>query len=124
MIFYENEHLYLEKEEAQIPWIKIFTKEAYKEFSHCPTFLQKELFDMILFCEKLLLEFYKPDKINIASFANYLPRVHFHIMARFKQDAFFPECMWGKQQRELVDLNLKSFDEFISFFNLKIKKDS
>lgn len=116
MVFFENEFLFIEREKAQIPWLKIFTKEPFKELSDCPSVLQSELFEMILLCEKALREFYKPEKINIASFANYVPRVHFHIMARFKEDAFFPECMWGKQQRELVKLNLPSFDEFVEFF--------
>ncbi|QWU80527.1 HIT family protein [Campylobacter novaezeelandiae] len=114
-MIYENELIYIEKENSQIPWIKIFTKEPYKEFSDCPSFLQEELFKKILACEKAMIQFYRPDKINIASFANYVPRVHFHIMARFKEDAFFPECMWGKQQRDEKDLNLADFNDFIKF---------
>ena len=59
-------------------------------------------------------KFYNPAKINIASFANYVPRVHFHVMARFESDSFFPESMWGKKQREsdLNALNLPDFAEF------------
>ncbi|TQR30608.1 HIT family protein [Campylobacter sp. MIT 99-7217] len=123
-MFYENTNFYFEQEKSQIPWIKIFTKEKYKELSDCPLDIQKELFSWVLFCEKSLLEFYQPDKINIASFANYVPRVHFHVMARFKEDAFFPECMWGKQQREVVDLKLPKFEDFIDFFikNLENKQ--
>ncbi|EAH5484530.1 HIT family protein [Campylobacter coli] len=120
-MIYENEWIYIEKEESQVPWIKIFTKQIYKEFSDCPCELQKELFDKILRCEKTMIEFYKPEKINIASFANYVPRVHFHVMARFKEDAFFPECMWGKQQREFKDLNLPSFDEFVTLLKNKME---
>ncbi|ECL6415469.1 HIT family protein [Campylobacter coli] len=120
-MIYENEWIYIEKEESQVPWIKIFTKQIYKEFSDCPCELQKELFDKILRCEKAMIEFYKPEKINIASFANYVPRVHFHVMARFKEDAFFPECMWGKQQREFKDLNLPSFDKFVTLLKNKME---
>ncbi len=120
-MIYENEWIYIEKEESQVPWIKIFTKQIYKEFSDCPCELQKELFDKILRCEKAMIEFYKPEKINIASFANYVPRVHFHVMARFKEDAFFPECMWGKQQRKFKDLNLPSFDEFVTLLKNKME---
>ena len=61
---------------------------------------------------KKMIEYYNPDKINIASFGNYVPHVHFHIMARFKEDSFFPEPMWGKKQRE-ANLDLPSFEIFI-----------
>lgn len=88
-MIYENDYLFIEKENSQIPWVKIFTKENYRELSDCPTFLQNMLFQYVLACELSLREHYNPEKINIASFANYVPRVHFHVMARFKEDAFF-----------------------------------
>lgn len=116
MVFFEDEFLFIERENSQIPWLKIFTKEPFRELSDCPDDLQKRLFEMILLCEKALRAFYKPEKINIASFANYVPRVHFHIMARFKEDEFFPESMWGKPQRKREELNLPSFDDFVCFF--------
>ena len=115
-MFFENDFLFIEQEKAQIPWLKIFTKEPYKELTDCPQALRNELWGMVQLCEVALRDFYKPDKINIASFANYVPRVHFHIMARFKNDEFFPESMWGQPQREKKELNLPEFNEFIEFF--------
>lgn len=120
-MIYENDFLFIEKENSQIPWVKIFTKENYRELSDCPTFLQNMLFQYVLACELSLREYYNPEKINIASFANYVPRVHFHVMARFKEDGFFPESIWGKQQREIKDLNLPDFDGFVSKLLKKIK---
>ncbi|NDJ27246.1 HIT family protein [Campylobacter sp. MIT 19-121] len=121
MIF-ENENFYIEQELSQIPWLKIFTKEPFKELSDCPLVIQNELFALILECERALRDFYKPEKINIASFANYVPRVHFHIMARFKEDEFFPECMWGKPQRQKVTLNLPKFSDFAEFLKGRLKQ--
>ncbi|WP_291950709.1 HIT family protein [Campylobacter sp.] len=121
-MIYENDILFIEREKSQIPWVKIFTKKAYKELSDCPDFVQNMLFKFILATELSLKEYYQPEKINIASFANYVPRVHFHIMARFKNDAFFPESIWGKQQREVKDLNLPNFDGFIQILNQKLIK--
>ena len=66
-------------------------------------------------------EFYNPDKINIASFANYVPRVHFHVQARFKNDSFFPESMWGKKQRDAV-LQLPNFDDFTEILVKRLKE--
>ena len=120
-MIYEDNLIFIEPETAEIPWIKIFTKTEFKELSDCDEATQIRLFETILECEKTMRSFYKPDKINIASFANYVPRVHFHIQARFKNDSFFPESMWGKKQRN-ADLNLPNFNEFCEILNANLKK--
>lgn len=117
MIF-ENELLKIEVEKSEIPWLKIFVKRQVKELSHCTQEEKNMLFEFLEIIEKEMLLYFKPDKINIASFGNVLPQVHFHIMARFKNDRFFPEPMWGKQQRETT-LQLPNFD---IFYNKLIKK--
>jgi len=58
-----------------------------------------------------MIAYYNPKKINIASFGNYMPHVHWHVMARFEEDSFFPEPMWGIKQRE-GDLSLPDFEGF------------
>lgn len=111
MTLINKKHINIQVEESEIPWLKIFTNENYKELSHCPKEVKDEIFKTLEEIEKLMLEYYNPEKINIASFGNYVPHVHFHIMARFKEDSYFPEPMWGKKQRERK-LNLPSFDIF------------
>lgn len=110
MIF-EDELIFVERETNEIPWVKIFTKTPFKELTDCDEATQKRVFEAVLTTEKAMRKFYNPTKINIASFANYVPRVHFHVMARFENDNFFPESMWGKKQRE-GELNLPDFAEF------------
>ena len=97
---FETADLYVEIEKSEIPWLKIFTKQSYKELSEVPKALRLEIFDLLDIIEKQMIAFYKPEKINIASFGNYMPQVHMHIMARFKEDSYFPEPMWGEKQRE------------------------
>lgn len=99
-IIYENFSLYVQKEEAEIPWLKIFTKEPYKELTDVPKGLRLKLWETYDLIEYEMIQYYKPEKINMASFANILPRVHIHIMARFREDSHYPEPMWGKKQRE------------------------
>ena len=41
-------------------------------------------------CELCMLETMHPDKINLASLGNMVPHVHWHVIARYKDDAFFP----------------------------------
>ena len=110
-VIYESETVRIETEESEIPWLKIFTQHPYREMSEVPPQIKFEIYELLDIIEKAMLDFYKPDKINIASFGNYLPHVHWHIMARFKTDSYFPEPMWGEKQRNAT-LELPSFDDF------------
>jgi diadenosine tetraphosphate (Ap4A) HIT family hydrolase len=109
---FEDEFISIQVEKSEIPWLKIFTNRPYKELSDCPKKTKQHIFNLLDIIEKEMITFYNPAKINIASFGNYVPHVHFHIMARFKNDSFFPEPMWGTKQRE-GKLDLPSMDEFI-----------
>ncbi len=110
-IIYEDEKFYVEVEESEIPWLKIFTKEQYYELGDMPKELRVELWDIYDILEEEMRGYYNPKKINMASFANMLPRVHIHIMARFENDSYFPEPMWGEKQRE-SNLVLRDKKEF------------
>jgi len=110
---FENKYIFVEVEDSEIPWVKIFTQKPYKEFSECDIKTKEEILKALDVIEKAMLNYYKPKKINIASFGNYLPLVHFHVMARFEEDSYFPEPMWGEKQRE-SNLKLPSLDKFLS----------
>ena len=110
-ILYENKNIRIETEESEIPWLKIFTQNTYKEMSEVPAEIKFEIYDLLDTIEKEMLAYYTPTKINIASFGNYVPHVHWHIMARFQEDSFFPEPMWGTKQRE-SELKLPDFEDF------------
>ena len=110
-MIYENENIKIEIEESEIPWLKIFTQTPYKEMSEVPSEIKFEIYDLLDIIEKEMISYYNPKKINIASFGNYMPHVHWHIMARFKEDSYFPEPMWGKKQRE-AKLDLPDFKIF------------
>lgn len=111
MIIYEDSELYIEKEPSEIPWIKIFTKEPYKELGDVPKDLRTRVWEVYDIIEFEMKNYYNPTKINMASFANMLPRVHIHVMARFKDDSHFPNPMWGEKLRE-ANLNLPNEEEF------------
>lgn len=110
-VIYENENIRIEAESSEIPWLKIFTQHPYKEMSEVPGLIKFEIYELLDTIEKEMLAYYNPKKVNIASFGNYMPHVHWHIMARFEEDSFFPEPMWGTKQRE-SDLRLPDFEVF------------
>lgn len=115
---YENKHFFVEVEQSAIPWLKVFAKEEVKELSFLSQEKRLELFNITNVIESTMIAFYKPDKVNIASFGNYVPQVHMHIMARFKEDAFFPEPMWGKRERDDKDCK----GDFLAFLK-KVQED-
>ena len=116
---YENKLIRIEIEESEIPWLKIFAQQKCKEMTDCDAKTKQQIWSLLDLIETEMLDYYQPEKINIASFANYLPLVHWHIMARFKEDSFYPEPMWGSKQRE-ANLDLPSMDVFIEKLLIKL----
>lgn len=102
MRIFENELIFIELEESEIPWLKIFTQKELKELSDCDEKTREAIFRAAFLIEGEMLSYFKPEKINWASFGNVLPRVHLHIQARFKEDSYFPNPMWGTKQREFA----------------------
>lgn len=49
--------------------------------------------------EQAVRAVFTPDKINLASFGNMAPHVHWHVIPRFACDAHFPHPVWGRRQR-------------------------
>ena len=119
MKIYEDEVMFIEVEKSEIPWLKIFPAKKYKELSDCDEKTRRLLLDAMLLIETKMIEYYKPKKVNIAMFGNYLPHLHIHVMARFEKDSYFPEPMWGKKQRE-ANLDLPSFEKFIDLVKKSI----
>lgn len=53
------------------------------------------IYGAVMKCEKILREIMNPEKINIASFGNMTPHVHWHLIPRYKDDKHFPNPTWG-----------------------------
>lgn len=56
---------------------------------------------VVLSVEEVLRRLLSPDKINLASFGNMVPHLHWHVIPRWQDDKHFPEPVWGKVQREI-----------------------
>ena len=49
--------------------------------------------------ERALREVINPHKINLASLGNMTPHLHWHVIARDRHDAHFPNPVWGRKLR-------------------------
>jgi diadenosine tetraphosphate (Ap4A) HIT family hydrolase len=50
--------------------------------------------------ESVLREHLEPLKINLASFGNAVPHLHWHVIPRYADDPHFPQPAWGEPLRQ------------------------
>ncbi len=60
---------------------------------------QTRLMKAVFCVESALRTLFSPDKINLASFGNVVPHVHWHVIPRWRDDRHFPQPVWGTPQR-------------------------
>lgn len=61
---------------------------------------RRHLLDVVIATESALRQLMRPHKINLASFGNMVPHLHWHVIPRYTDDRHFPESVWGPPQRE------------------------
>jgi diadenosine tetraphosphate (Ap4A) HIT family hydrolase len=61
---------------------------------------QKILLSEINEISKIIQQKYQPDKLNIAALGNVVSQLHIHIIARYKNDATFPQPVWVSNKKE------------------------
>jgi diadenosine tetraphosphate (Ap4A) HIT family hydrolase len=56
--------------------------------------------------EASLHEVMKPSKVNIASLGNMTPHIHWHVIPRYRDDAYFPGSVWSVRLRDVDEVEL------------------
>ncbi|MCL4185587.1 MAG: HIT family protein [Burkholderiaceae bacterium] len=70
------------------------------EMSDLTAAQRDELMRVVLAVEVVQRELLSPDKINLASFGNVVPHLHWHVIPRWRDDRHFPEPVWGSAARD------------------------
>ena len=60
---------------------------------------RERLMRVVFAAEAAVRRVMQPDKINLASFGNMVPHLHWHVIPRFADDRHFPNSIWGEPQR-------------------------
>lgn len=71
-----------------------------KEMTDLDPIQRRTLMEVVFAVESVIRELFNPDKINLASFGNMVPHVHWHVIPRWRDDRHFPEPIWGGVHRQ------------------------
>ncbi len=96
-VLYQNQlyRIVLVEDEFYPGYLRIITQKHILELSDLNEEDNLKLYQAVIYLEKILRRLLNPDKINLASFANQTPHVHWHLISRFKSDRHFPNPIWG-----------------------------
>lgn len=76
-------------------FIRVIVNNHIKELTDLTDDDNLQIYSTIIKLEKLIRKMINPIKINLASFGNMTPHVHWHIIPRFENDLHFPNPIWG-----------------------------
>jgi len=84
-------------DDQQYPWFILIPQVAQIEAIHQLDNAQRQaLWQESHKLSMALMEQYKPDKLNVAAIGNRVSQLHLHHVVRFKQDACWPNPVWGQ----------------------------
>ena len=93
-------------EDAAYPaFCRVIWREHIAEMSDLTEADRQHLMRVVLAVETALRTHLRPDKINLASFGNQVPHLHWHVIARFHDDRHFPDSVWAAPRRENAALH-------------------
>ena len=102
--FWKNSWFYaIDASTDEFPcFIRIVCARHVAEMSELTKAERTYLWALLEIAEETMISYLSPDKINYAQFGNMVPHLHWHLIARWKDDPYFPKCPWGQKQRNIA----------------------
>jgi diadenosine tetraphosphate (Ap4A) HIT family hydrolase len=84
-------------DDANYPgYLRVVLNHHLKELTDLSIADNLSMYAAVIKCEQILRQLFHPEKINLASFGNMTPHVHWHVIPRFTNDRHFPNPTWGE----------------------------
>jgi diadenosine tetraphosphate (Ap4A) HIT family hydrolase len=79
---------------------RVICNDHVREMTDLDEVRRHRIMSVVFAVESVVRDLYSPDKVNLASFGNMVPHVHWHVIPRWCDDRHFPEPVWGSVHHE------------------------
>ncbi|WP_295762412.1 HIT family protein [Undibacterium sp.] len=95
-------------DDANYPgFCRVIWNAHVKEMTDLSVSERNELMAAVWIVEQAVRDVMLPLKINLASFGNMVPHMHWHIIPRYAEDAHFPHPVWAAAKPVLPDVSAR-----------------
>lgn len=104
-------------------YFRVIANDHVKEMSELSPEAQMRIISALSRIEKIVLENMRPTKINWAQLGNMVPHLHWHLIARYEDDAAFPDSIWSPRHRQ-TDTEVLTARKKLADFCAELIKES
>jgi diadenosine tetraphosphate (Ap4A) HIT family hydrolase len=91
-------------DDTRFPWLVLVPRRAgLVEIVDLGRLERHQLLDEVSLAMDVLRAATKPYKLNVAALGNAVRQLHVHVIARFQEDAAWPNPVWGRGERAPYD---------------------
>lgn len=97
-VLWENDELRIIRvmnEPGYPAYFRVVWQQHLPEMTDLPAEARERLWAVLSVVEAGMRQCFSPDKINLASFGNQVPHLHWHLIARWADDPQFPGSLWS-----------------------------
>jgi diadenosine tetraphosphate (Ap4A) HIT family hydrolase len=85
-------------------FLRVVLNRHVREMTDLDESERRRMMRAVWAAESVVRELFRPEKVNLASFGNQVPHLHWHIIARYTDDPHFPDPAWGTPRRAMQGL--------------------
>ena len=78
---------------------RVIWRDHVREMSDLGAGARHAFMDVVFAVEAAMRDRARPAKMNLASLGNLVPHLHWHVIPRYEDDAYFPEAIWAEARR-------------------------
>ncbi len=90
--------------DARYPWIILVPQRPdLRELIDLDSGDRIQLLEESSLVQQVLLDLFRPEKLNVGALGNLVPQLHLHHVARFSDDPAWPGPVWGHSPAQPYD---------------------